>query len=218
MVNLIFYRSISIKLTIITINLMQNVTFIVLKRQINEMEVGWVQQSIFHRLYASYHQDVFNFLFYLVKNRTVAEDLSHEVYIRVLNAYDRFEGKSSEKTWLFSIAKNVAIDYFRKKQVRDKHAFTAFDWETEQLVSSSPSPEQSVEFSEQMRQLLEALEQCTGDQKMVVIMRFIQELSIQETAEILGWTQGKVKTTQHRALKNLRLLMEQQDGKGANSL
>lgn len=193
-------------------------TFLVLKRQINETEVEWVQESIFHRLYDTYHQDVFNFLFYLVKNRTVAEDLSHEVYLRVLKSYERFEGKSSEKTWLFSIAKNVAIDYFRKKQVRDKHAFTAFDWETEQLVSQAPSPEQSIELNDQVKQLLEALEQCTGDQKMVIIMRYIQELSIQETAEILGWTLGKVKTTQHRALKTLRQLLEEQDGKGANSL
>lgn len=193
-------------------------TFLVLKRQINETEVEWVQESIFHRLYDTYHQDVFNFLFYLVKNRTAAEDLSHEVYLRVLKSYERFEGKSSEKTWLFSIAKNVAIDYFRKKQVRDKHAFTAFDWETEQLVSQAPSPEQSIELNDQVKQLLEALEQCTGDQKMVIIMRYIQELSIQETAEILGWTLGKVKTTQHRALKTLRQLLEEQDGKGANSL
>ena len=193
-------------------------TFLVLKRQINETEVEWVQESIFHRLYDIYHQDVYNFLFYLVKNRTAAEDLSHEVYLRVLKSYERFEGKSSEKTWLFSIAKNVAIDYFRKKQVRDKHAFTAFDWETEQLVSQAPSPEQTFELNDQVKQLLEALEQCTGDQKMVIIMRFIQELSIQETAEILGWTIGKVKTTQHRALKTLRKLLEDQDGKEANSL
>jgi len=182
------------------------------------MEVGWVQQSIFHRLYDTYHQDVFNFLFYLVKDRTTAEDLAHEVYVRVLKSYDRFEGKSSEKTWLFSIAKNVAIDHFRKKQVRDKHAFTAFDWETEQLVSPIPSPEQFTELNDQLHQLLVALEECSGDQKMVIIMRFIQELSIQETAEILGWTPGKVKTTQHRALKNLRLLLEAQEGREANPL
>lgn len=177
-----------------------------------------MQQSIFHRLYDTYHQDVFKFLFYLVKNRTAAEDLAHEVYVRVLKSYDRFEGKSSEKTWLFSIAKNVAIDYFRKKQVRDKHAFTAFDWETEQLVSPVPSPEQFTELNDQLHQLLVALEECSGDQKMVIIMRFIQELSIQETAEILGWTTGKVKTTQHRALKNLRLLLEAQEGREANPL
>ena len=77
-----------------------------------------MKESIFHRLYDEYHQDVFRFLVYLVKNRTVAEDLSHEVYVRVLKAYERFESKSSEKTWLFSIAKNVAIDYFRKANVR----------------------------------------------------------------------------------------------------
>ena len=193
-------------------------TFLVLKRQINETEVEWVQESIFHRLYDTYHQDVFNFLFYLVKNRSVAEDLSHEVYIRVLKSYDRFEGKSSEKTWLFSIAKNVAIDHFRKKQIRDKHAFTAFDWETEQLVSPVPSPEEYTEHNDQLQQILVALEECSGDQKMVVIMRYMQELSIQETAEVLGWTIGKVKTTQHRALKNLRQILDRNNGKEANSL
>ena len=177
----------------------------------------WVQQANFHRLYDSYHQDVFNFLFYLTKNRSAAEDLSHEVYVRVLKSYERFEGKSTEKTWLFSIAKNVAIDYFRKKQIRDKHSFTTFDWETEQLVSSTPTPEQFTEMNEQLRQLLSALEMCTGDQKMVVIMRYMQQLSVQETAEILGWTVAKVKTTQHRALKNLRQIMERQEGKEANS-
>ncbi|MEK4629310.1 MAG: RNA polymerase sigma factor SigX [Solibacillus sp.] len=177
-----------------------------------------MQQSIFHRLYDMYHQDVFNFLFYLVKNRSVAEDLSHEVYIRVLKSYDRFEGKSSEKTWLFSIAKNVAIDHFRKKQIRDKHAFTAFDWETEQLVSPVPSPEEYTEHNDQLQQILVALEECSGDQKMVVIMRYMQELSIQETAEVLGWTIGKVKTTQHRALKNLRQILDRNNGKEANSL
>ncbi|ATP39595.1 RNA polymerase sigma factor SigX [Solibacillus sp. R5-41] len=176
-----------------------------------------MQESIFHRLYDTYHQDVFNFLIYLVKNRTIAEDLSHEVYVRVLKSYERFEGKSSEKTWLFSIAKNVAIDYFRKKQIRDRHSFTTFDWETEQLVSPVPTPEQFMELSDQMRQLLAALEVCTGDQKMVIIMRYMQELTIQETADVLGWTEGKVKTTQHRALKKLREILQKNDGEEANA-
>ncbi|MEO4053267.1 RNA polymerase sigma factor SigX [Solibacillus sp. CAU 1738] len=175
-----------------------------------------MKESIFHRLYDDYHQDVFQFLIYLVKNRSVAEDLSHEVYVRVLRSYDRFQGNSSEKTWLFSIAKNVAIDYFRKNIVRERHAFDTFDWEREQLVSTMPTPEQFLEMSEEMHELLEALEHCTGDQKMVIVMRYFQELSILETAEILGWTEGKVKTTQHRAIKSLRSIL-QQVGKEANS-
>ncbi|HWK24112.1 MAG TPA: RNA polymerase sigma factor SigX [Ureibacillus sp.] len=164
-------------------------------------------ESIFHRLYDLYHQDVFQFLIYMVKNRSVAEDLSHEVYVRVLKSYERFQGKSSEKTWLFAIAKNVAIDYFRKNAIRSARAFDAFNWETENLVSPSRSPEVLTELNDEMRQLLEALEKCTGDQKVVIIMRYIQELSIAETAEILNWTEGKVKTTQHRALNKLREIL-----------
>ena len=174
-----------------------------------------MKESIFHRLYDHYHQDVFQFLIYLVKDRTVAEDLSHEVYVRVLKSYDRFQGRSSEKTWLFAIAKNVAIDYFRKNSVRKSHTFNAFDWETEQLVSEAKSPEHFLELNDELRELLNALEPCTGDQKMVIIMRYLQELSIAETAEILNWSEGKVKTTQHRAIKNLRKILS--SGKEASS-
>ena len=175
------------------------------KRQIlRERRWGALNDSVFHRLYDAYHQDVFQFLFYLVKNRLLAEDLSHEVYVRVLRSYDQFSGKSSEKTWLFAIAKNVAIDHFRRQAVRQKHSLDFFDWETEQLHSTAPSPEEDVVRNDEFKQVEEALEHCTGDQKMVIILRFFQELSITETAQILEWTEAKVKTTQFRAIKVLR--------------
>ncbi len=128
----------------------------------------------------------------------------HEVYVRVLKAYAGFEGKSSEKTWLFSIAKNVAIDHFRKKNVRQKHQFDKFDWEQSELPSTGSTPEEIASLNEEMRQLLRVLDTCTGDQKMVIVLRYFQELSIAETADTLGWTEGKVKTTQHRAIKALQ--------------
>lgn len=71
----------------------------------------------FQRLYEKYHQDIFQFLYYLVKDREQAEDLVHEVYIKVLKSYSSFEGRSSEKTWLFSIARHVAIDFFESKKL-----------------------------------------------------------------------------------------------------
>lgn len=163
-----------------------------------------MNDSVFHRLYDQYHQDVFQFLLYMVKNKQTAEDLMHEVYVRVLKAFSRFEGKSSEKTWLFSIAKNVAIDHFRKSSVRKRHAFDFFDWEKQELRSTEALPEELAEMNDEMKQLLNALDECTGDQKMVVIMRYFQDLSISETSQILGWTEGKVKTTQHRAIHKLR--------------
>ena len=170
-----------------------------------------MNESIFHRLYDLYHQDVYNFLIYLVKNRTIAEDLSHEVYVRVLKSYKNFQGRSSEKTWLFAIAKNVAIDYFRRNNVISSRTFENYNWEKEQLVSPGKLPDLLIELNDEMSRLLEALEKCTGDQKMVIIMRYFQELSISETAEILNWTEGKVKTTQHRALKQLRKLLRNKE-------
>ena len=163
-----------------------------------------MDDSVFHRLYEQYHQDVFKFLIYLTRNRDHAEDLSHEVYVRVLRAYAGFEGKSSEKTWLFSIAKNVAIDHFRKNSVRRKHLYDKFDWEKSELVSTGILPDEMAVISEEMKELLKELDTCTGDQKMVIHMRYFHDLSIAESAEVLGWTEGKVKTTQHRAIKSLQ--------------
>lgn len=166
-----------------------------------------MDDSVFHRLYDEYHDDLFHFLIYLVGNRTDAEDLSHEVYIRVMRSYERFRGQSSEKTWLFAIAKNVAIDHFRKRSVRQKYDNTHFDWETEPLPADDQLPEQWVEFNEEKSELYRCLNRCTGDQKLVITLRYLQQLSIKETAAILEWTESKVKTTQHRALQKLKQLM-----------
>lgn len=164
--------------------------------------------SVFQQLYTKYHRDVFQFLFYMVKNREQAEDLVQEVYIRVLKSYQRFEGKSSEKTWLFSIARNVAIDYFRKQKGWKQRLLEKFDLTTQQLKDPGPLPEEFATQKEEIQQMYHCLDLCTVDQRMVLIMRYIHGLSIAETAEALKWTESKVKTTQHRALKALKNHME----------
>jgi RNA polymerase sigma-70 factor (ECF subfamily) len=164
--------------------------------------------SVFDELYQKYHHDVFQFLFYMVRNKEHAEDLVQEVYIRVFKSYDRFEGKSSEKTWLFSIAKNVAIDFFRKQKGWKERLFEKFDWSTIQVRDEYPIPEEITVQKEEIKWVYNCLEFCTMDQRAVIILRFIQDLSIAETAQALGWTESKVKTTQHRSLKALKKQME----------
>lgn len=169
--------------------------------------------SVFQDLYSKYHHDIFKFLFYMVKNREQAEDLVQEVYIRVLNSYHRFEGKSSEKTWLFSIARNVAIDHFRKQKGWKQRMIEKFDWSTQQVKDLRPIPEEIATQNEEIQLMYHCLDQCTVDQRMVLVMRFIQDLSITETATALNWTESKVKTTQHRALKAVRMHMEKSEEK-----
>ncbi|TFE00441.1 MULTISPECIES: RNA polymerase sigma factor SigX [Jeotgalibacillus] len=167
--------------------------------------------SVFQRLYTEYQQDVFQFLIYLVKNRDTAEDLLQEVFIRVMKSYENFEGKSSEKTWLFSIAKNVTIDHFRKQKTIRNRVMDHFDWGKRDIESSDSLPQEIAEQNEDIQRLYRCLDRCSVDQKMVVVSRYIQELSITETAEILGWSEGKVKTTQHRAIKKLKELMAEEE-------
>lgn len=177
----------------------------------NMIRRGEEMDSVFDGLYQKYHQDLYRFLFYMVKNKELAEDLVQEVYIRVLKAYDRFEGNSSEKTWLFSIAKNVAIDHFRKQKGWKRWLVEKMDFSTTQISDDVPLPEEVAQQREEIKLIYQCLDECTVDQKMVVILRYIHELSISETAEALTWTESKVKTTQHRAIKTLRKKMEDLD-------
>ncbi len=164
--------------------------------------------SVFEELYQKYHQDIFQFLFYMVRKRELAEDLVQEVYIKVLKSYHTFKGKSSEKTWLFSIARHVAIDYFRKQKGWKKRLAEKFDVTEHPIKDKAPLPEEIAMQNEEIQLVYQCLDACTLDQRLVIILRFIQELSIAETAEALGWTESKVKTTQHRALKVLKKEMQ----------
>lgn len=170
-------------------------------------------EAQFRNLYENYHQDLFQFLFYLVKNKEQAEDLVQDVYVKALQAYDRFEGKSSEKTWLLSIARHTAYDWFRK-QKRSRQNWTGlFDWKEQTLdvADTSLLPEEIAMQNEEIQMMYRALKQCTINQQMVLVLRYIQSYSIVETADILGWSESKVKTTQHRGMKALKSLMEEED-------
>lgn len=166
-----------------------------------------MMELIFNEFYSKYHQDLYNFLFYLVRNKEKAEDLVQEVYIKVMKSHESFRGESSEKSWLFSIAKNTAIDYFRKH----KNLVIPVDMNQsgEYIRDSNPMPEEIALQKEDIKRMYQCLNNCTQEQKSVIILRYIQELSIQETAEILNMTIPKVKVTQHRAIKRLSMYMAQ---------
>lgn len=168
-------------------------------------------KEVFQRFYENYHHDLFNFLFYMVKNREQAEDLIQEVYIKVLKSYDRFEGKSSEKTWLFSIARHVAIDWFRKRKRENENEIDSDESVYLQTVANDQAelPEDVTIKNEEIKYLYKCIGLCTEDQRSVLLLRYIESFSIKETADILGWTESKVKTTQHRGMKALKELMEQ---------
>ncbi|MGY4691218.1 RNA polymerase sigma factor SigX [Salibacterium sp. K-3] len=166
----------------------------------------------FERLYETYHHSLFQYLFYMVRDKETAEELVQEVYIKVFHSFDSFEGKSSEKTWLYSIARHVGIDWIRK-QNRKKRKWLGVlgPLSKEEVRDPAPLPEEVVSAREDAREVFDGMEHCTPDQRQVLVLRYMDSLSIKETAEVLGWSESKVKTTQHRAIKKLQDVLGRTD-------
>ncbi|WP_249871895.1 RNA polymerase sigma factor SigX [Oceanobacillus saliphilus] len=175
-------------------------------------------KAVFDKLYDNYHQDLFQYIFYMVKDRETTEDLVQEVYIKVLKSYQNFKGESTEKTWLFSIARHVTYDYFRSLKRKRNRIIDLFDWEEKgsNIADSNDLPEEVAIKNDQLKRIYTCLDKCTIDQKSVLILRYLQSFSIQETAEILHFSVSKVKTTQHRGLKALKKLLLEQEEKGGD--
>lgn len=162
--------------------------------------LGVGEMGSIDELYRQYNQELIHFLIYLGVKKEEAEDLVQEVFIRVLKTKCSFKGESSERTWLYTIAKNIAIDYFRKQ----KNAYS-FDCEIPIHIKDEQAlPEEIALHKEQLDWLNHLLKCCTADQKKVIYCRYLKDMSIVETALNLGWSESKVKTTQHRALKLLK--------------
>lgn len=173
-------------------------------------------KALFDSFYEKYHQDIYNYVFYMVKNKTITEDLVQDVYIRVLKSYESFRGESSEKTWAFSIARHVVFDYFRKEKRRRQYTNETLDLDemTDFLTVDESLPDDIVIQNENVQLIYKLLDHCSINQKQVVILRYIQGYSLQETAEILGITVSNVKTLQFRCVRKLRDLMEAEKQKG----
>lgn len=158
--------------------------------------------AAFTTLYRLYFSQVFTFINFRVSCREDAEDLANTVFEKALGAIDRYRPKPAQfSTWLYTIAKNCIIDHYRKRRL-------PVDVEADATVvparDLSYDPEACMLLEERKRTLREALEVLTCDQREVVECRFFFELSIQETALLIGKTEGAVKALQFRALDNLQ--------------
>ena len=149
-----------------------------------------------------YNNDIYNFLIYYT-GKTDMEDLVQEVFIKALKRLHQFDGRSSPKTWLFTIARNTAIDEMRK-QKRQKSEETV-ELNDRIVMIDEQSPIDILLEDESKRELYKLVRSLKRNYRDVIILRGIEQLTIKETATILNWSEDKVKSTYSRALKALRL-------------
>lgn len=152
--------------------------------------------------YEEYNESIFKFIFMMVQDYQIAEDLRHETFIKAFIHYDTFKEVSSAKTWLYRIAYNMTVDYIRKRKpfILLKDAFKL-------LKDTSKLPDEHVQLKEESYELYHAVSLLKESHRKVLILRKIKEFSIQETASILGWSESKVKSTLFRAIQALEKQM-----------
>jgi RNA polymerase sigma-70 factor (ECF subfamily) len=158
----------------------------------------------FGMLYDHYQGSVYRFLFYRTRSSTLAEDLTSETFFRALRNMQNFRWQGKDfGAWLMTIARNLATDHFKAGRTR-------LELSTEDMGlhdDSTEGPEHAVLASLTNELLLKALTELPSEQKDCLIMRFLQGMSIAETAAVLGRSEGAVKQLQLRGVRNLAKLM-----------
>nr|WP_281170929.1 RNA polymerase sigma factor [Paucisalibacillus globulus] len=144
---------------------------------------------------------MYNFFIYRV-GETDVDDLVQEVFIRAMNGLTGFQENSSPKTWLYSIAKNIAIDEIRRRNRKKWKSIIPFTSHHE--PSTEETPEQLLHLNEENKELYEAILSLKSGYKEVLILRGINQFSVKETADILGWSEHKVRSTYHRSKQALK--------------
>jgi RNA polymerase sigma-70 factor (ECF subfamily) len=166
-------------------------------------------KQVISEWFYQYSNDIYQyFLYRLSSTHHDVEDLVQEVFIRALKGLHHFKGEAAPKTWLYSIARNVAIDALRKKK-RDKWKwFLSFDNNPVREEGTDVTPEVLYFITEEQKDLITAIRSLKESYQEVLIMRGIKEMSVQETAAVLGWTENKVRSTLHRAKSALQAQLE----------
>lgn len=160
-------------------------------------------------LYEIHYPGIYQYLYYRVGDTHVAEELTGEVFLKMVHALPNFRASNGAfKSWLYAIARNMAIDHYRRSSVRSDLAFD------DDLGLASETAGDAVELKLTQAALQQALQDLPELQRDIIILRFIEDLSMDEVAALLHKTYDSIKSLQRRALNSLRqALVEKEEVK-----
>ncbi|MFS3129785.1 sigma-70 family RNA polymerase sigma factor [Nocardioides sp. Bht2] len=161
-------------------------------------------KEAFGLLFDHYHPSVYRFLFYRTRSQTLAEDLASETFFRALRSMNNFRWQGKDfGAWLMTIARNLTTDHFKAGRTRLEQ--TTDDMGVHDDATEGPEAEVLTALTNEV--LLDALTQLPKEQQECLVMRFLQGMSIAETAAVLQRSDGAVKQLQLRGVRNLAKLL-----------
>ncbi len=166
--------------------------------------------DLLDRLIEQYQHRLLRYLVYLAGNRELAEDLFQETWIRVLERGHQYDGRHEFSTWLYAVARNLTIDYLRKKSPVSLDGLMEDDEHAPlEPVDSRPMAWEVVHQHEQTDRVSAALVSIPVEYRETVVLRFQEGLALDEIATVTGAPVGTVKS---RLYRGLNLLMSRLKG------
>lgn len=154
-------------------------------------------------LYDRFHLAVFRYLYYRVGDRETAEDLTSEVFLRLVRTLSLDHSREiSFQAWLFRIARNLATDHFRRMSAQREVRLE------EDMIAAHDNPVRLAEANLTSESLRLALAKVSEEQREVVVLRFVAGMPIGEVAQILEKSEDAVKGLQRRGLMALRAILD----------
>ncbi|HRH33028.1 MAG TPA: RNA polymerase sigma factor [bacterium] len=168
-------------------------------------------KQAFIEAYDLYIEQIFRFIYFKVGDRDEAEDIASMVFLKCWNYI--YEGNLGDyqtlKSLLYKIARNTIIDYYRKTQHRQNIPLDDIA-QTTAAIDTEPNPEEQAATAFDFQKVMEEkLPQLKEEYREVIVLRFINELSIAEISSVIGKTNGNVRVMIHRALESLQQLVKE---------
>lgn len=159
-------------------------------------------KDVLGEVFDHYYEPLYRYAYVHLRDRDAAEDIAAQVFHRLLDAQQAGRAPSTDlRAWLYQVARNLIVDHTRRQRHRD-HAPLS------ETMEAHGDVESAVDRALQADSTYDALLQLNPRQREVILLRYLQELDVDETAAVLGISSGAVKTLQHRALTNLRRIMQ----------
>ena len=156
--------------------------------------------EVFGQLYERYVDKIYNYVYYRTGNHHDAEDLTAKTFYQALKHVHRYQDRGLPfSAWLYRIAHNLVANWHRDHSRRKVIALDELA-----LISQHPHPETGLEYQDDERRLLRMLRHQPADRQQLLILKFIEQMSNREIAQIMGRTEGAIKSLYHRTLLALR--------------
>ena len=161
--------------------------------------------TAFGILYESYVNKIYNYIYYRVGNQHDAEDLTARTFYRALDHIDRYVNRGAPfSAWLYRIAHNLVANWHRDQSRRKIISLE----DIKLRVQRRDGPHQMAEQKEEKDELLVAIRRLPPDRQQILILKFVEGMSNAEIGEVMGRSEGAIKSLYHRTLLSLREMFD----------